>query len=921
MKEHVRYPLFSGLGSWSLSPMTHTMPKRKEKKLLGNEILDKNKSLQRIQAYCPNIRVLHGKNGVQKNGENILDIRKFATDTNEKKQSLVCISDAATKADEWLKYARKGVEKIGKFGGMTRLELTFQSKSFDRSKLLAEGVDTLIRTFSQSTKVYSAPLVATLAEISLLSFEGISKGLFHWFGPRSNISESTTWEIFSEVWNYLTHFATHFFDGRRSFLTNRVFSPRLGYIFSRPFINPTWTGINSALNLICVDDNLGKLKRIWYTKSKMDVSHKRAVDSNLGSSILELEGKFEKKLFALLELLNANTRSDRIRISDAVACSHCQIISSMTESKTSSWTEHPCEFNDLICGSSTASRRNIDIRGAEFDLYLRKITKLLSPSQQESLAAIMGTNQNCFLTGVAGSGKSFLLKVFYPLLIKLYGFSGVVVTGPTNIAASNVFGITLHKFLGLKVDGTVDKILIEQNGAKLGHFLKQHINALNQQGSQVPIAASLCQVLIIDEAGMVDYVTINFIDKFLRVLKDIDRPFGGVRIILIGDVLQLEPVTNKNDTYQNKDKVFYEHDSFKDFFVAYLRSNMRQKDDVEFLNALNRIRIGDGSVQSYFHENIFLLNNPSKSVLSLARAKKDFPIEGEMYLNLKKRIMYYGVLASRVKPNPYPQIRKPDDEVNPWYTAYDKEISMIEERINNSQDTGNTDLIICHDNYENIIYTKLKNQQHQSIKCMSKDKASAWAPPLQLGTAITRVAKKLLSELQVYLGMSCRVTYATGNDFICTNSLVTITNIITRENMVTHITIECTEKKISVTIIPVTITEIFEKDVYGTMEKFEFSRTQFGLIDSAGLTPWNLQCLTLSCPVFYDNSRSSSTSASTKGVLYTIISRVKKKEQLSYLHSMTELEIINGVSVKAKTFDDKYRLKDGVIFDLIPIEC
>ena len=151
----------------------------------------------------------------------------------------------------------------------------------------------------------------------------------------------------------------------------------------------------------------------------------------------------------------------------------------------------------------------------------------------------MNTTQNCFLTGGTGSGKSFLLKVFHPLFIKLYGFCGIALTGPTNIAVANVFGITLHKFLGLTVGGISESLLRNWRAHNRQEFLKQYLVNLNNMKPSVTQNASSCQVLIIDEAGMIDWFTFNLLDEFLRMVRGSSLPFGGVRIILIGDVLPL----------------------------------------------------------------------------------------------------------------------------------------------------------------------------------------------------------------------------------------------------------------------------------------------------------------------------------------------------------------------------------------------
>jgi nucleoside-triphosphatase THEP1 len=878
---------------WETAPFTHIV-KRNKKNTLGNEFLDANLSLHRIQSYSPSIRVFDGKNGIHKVGEKLFDIRKFATVTDEKNNSLVSVSDAAKKVKEWLNKARIHVGGMGKSNGMARLELTFQSKSLD-FVVLEKGIDTSIRTFHQSTKVYSGSLVANFAKISLLAFEGISNALFHWFGPHSNISEPTSWDVFSEVWNYLTHVATHFFDGRRSYLTNRLYSPRLGYIFSRPFLNPSWTGINQAIISICSDDNLEKLRHIWYEKSKMMDSYKRATNTNLTSSILDLDNKFEIKLSALHHLVSANCRTN---INDAVACSHCQTISSSIDSKKESWKQHPCNWNDFMNSSSTSLPRDIDIRGPLFDSYLTRVTQLLSQSQLESLTAIMGTNQNCFLTGVAGSGKSFLLKVFYPMMIRMYGFCGVSVTGPTNIAASNVCGKTIHKFFGLIADSPSEAMIYEINDGNLQKLLRNHIDNLNRLSPHVIQNVALCQVLIIDEAGMIDCATMNFVDQFFRMVKMSENPFGGVRIILIGDVLQLEPVQKK--AFSNNNKAFYEHHTFKKFFVAYLRTNIRQQDDAEFLNALNKIRIGDGTAAEYLIKFVSPLNNTSKITLQMARSKKDIPLNERDRHKLDSRIKYFGLQNSRIRLK------------NNGSEEYNLEISNLDKRIDNAEDTGYSDLIVCHDNIERTIYTTLKNSRHELTRCYSQDRQSLYPPLEWRNETLKNMLLKLLPVLDIYVGMSCRVTYPTKSEYVCTNALVVIKGFEVVDNKVAEIHVESVEKKIKVSLIPVTISE--------SILHHEISRTQFGLIDSAALVPWSLQCLTISDNIFYDNSRSSTTSSAVKGALYTIISRVKRKEQFSYLHSITYEEISHGVSVKGKNFDDKYRLQDCVIFNMIPFD-
>jgi hypothetical protein len=83
-------------------------------------------------------------------------------------------------------------------------------------------------------------------------------------------------------------------------------------------------------------------------------------------------------------------------------------------------------------------------------------------------------------------------------------------------------------------------------------LLEDHVNQLLPK---TLLEALLCEVLIVDEAGMCNEDTFDFLDSFPKyVKKKPNKPFGGVRIILIGDVMQLEPMRENNDNQNTKKK-------------------------------------------------------------------------------------------------------------------------------------------------------------------------------------------------------------------------------------------------------------------------------------------------------------------------------------------------------------------------------
>lgn len=240
--------------------MTHLVKKDKE---TGNSLLDSNKSLYRIQSYSPNLRApqgsKHGTGGIQTIGEGLLDIRSLCAE-----DSYLRLDMAYSKIQIFLELARKHTALLRTSCGMARLELTFISKSLTDDEVFDNGIRTLMHAFRDNIKVYSSELVADLADISLLAFEGISSALLLSMQP--NLSKvQPSWDEFGEVWACLTYVAKNFFSGKRSYDTRTTYAPRLGYIFSRPLYKSSWVGVNSALHLLCgTEKNLDMCANIWY---------------------------------------------------------------------------------------------------------------------------------------------------------------------------------------------------------------------------------------------------------------------------------------------------------------------------------------------------------------------------------------------------------------------------------------------------------------------------------------------------------------------------------------------------------------------------------------------------------------------------------------------------------------------------------
>lgn len=139
-------------------------------------------------------------------------------------------------------------------------------------------------------------------------------------------------------------------------------------------------------------------------------------------------------------------------------------------------------------------------------------------SSDFSLALDRLENVHChaFITGRAGTGKSTLLQLFRNTTRKK-----AVVLAPTGIAALNVQGQTIHSFFGFPPRPLSDRDIKKRRRRQLYQNL---------------------EVLIIDEISMVRADLLDGIDRFLRLNREDDRPFGGVQVVFFGDLFQLPPV-------------------------------------------------------------------------------------------------------------------------------------------------------------------------------------------------------------------------------------------------------------------------------------------------------------------------------------------------------------------------------------------
>ncbi len=215
-----------------------------------------------------------------------------------------------------------------------------------------------------------------------------------------------------------------------------------------------------------------------------------------------------------------------------------------------------------------------------------------SENWERSLAKdfALNTNRNIFLTGKAGTGKTTLLKEILKETEKNY-----IVAAPTGVAAINAGGITLHSlfFLPLKTF-----IPVVDSGHNIDLFCDPRQLVKNQKFKRAKIDILLeLELLIIDEISMVRADTLDAIDHTLRRVRRNQNPFGGVQVLVIGDLFQLAPVVRSNVEH-----VLQQYYKSPFFFDSRVWSNTEaitielkkvyRQEEQEFVDMLNSIREG-----------------------------------------------------------------------------------------------------------------------------------------------------------------------------------------------------------------------------------------------------------------------------------------------------------------------------------------
>lgn len=299
----------------------------------------------------------------------------------------------------------------------------------------------------------------------------------------------------------------------------------------------------------------------------------------------------------------------------------------------------------------------------------------ISDAANYTLRFINQTQKSIFLTGKAGTGKTTLLREIIQTTHK-----NTVVVAPTGIAALNAGGVTIHSMFQLPFGGFIPENTNPDFYEHTKFESKATLKKIFRMSAQKKMVIRNMELLIIDEVSMLRADLLDAIDFMIQTVRRNHKPFGGVQVLFIGDLLQLPPVIRDDEwrvlknyykgkfffhsqviqqnppLYIELDKIFRQSDEAFISVLNNLRNNKITKDDIQALNQYVQpnfdLKANNGYITLTTHnakadtintEALAALNE--KELVFLPEITGDFPdkiypLEEQLRLKVGAQIMF-----------------------------------------------------------------------------------------------------------------------------------------------------------------------------------------------------------------------------------------------------------------------------------------
>lgn len=269
----------------------------------------------------------------------------------------------------------------------------------------------------------------------------------------------------------------------------------------------------------------------------------------------------------------------------------------------------------------------------------------LNKEQLKAYNIITKTNENVFITGSGGTGKSYILKYVFQNFNK--NKVKYAITAPTGVSSININGQTLTSLFGISPKNDTFNSIFDDNTGKIKkNIIKPYVSKIINN----------LDVLIIDEISMITKDLFNIINIICKNIRKIyNKPFGGIKIIMFGDFLQLGPVPSLNTKTCdiNNEITIYRNKHNKNNYIfttilwnllnlniINLKINMRQK-NYKLFNLLNCIRYGN--IKSDEINILYKLNILEKDIY-----KKKYKNWIILFGSNKNKNIYNNVMLNKI---------------------------------------------------------------------------------------------------------------------------------------------------------------------------------------------------------------------------------------------------------------------------------
>ena len=362
---------------------------------------------------------------------------------------------------------------------------------------------------------------------------------------------------------------------------------------------------------------------------------------------------------------------------------------------------------------------------------------------------VLYTDAHIFLTGKAGTGKTTFLK---NLPLKTY--KRMVVVAPTGVAAINAGGQTIHSFFQLPFGPQ-----LPENASGKGYNAKTlaaQYQKLNKK--KINLIRSL-DLLIIDEISMVRADVLDAIDAVLRRVRRSQKPFGGLQLLMIGDVHQLAPVAKAEEwevlsPYYDTPYFFGSQVLKKTPYVCVELEHIYRQHDEDFITLLNKVRNNQMDadcvrlLNSRFKPNFIAHDNEGYITLTTHNYQADQINETKLAAIEAKPLVFKAVVRGTFPENTYPtkeelvlkvgaQVMFVKNDPSPEKAFYNGKIGRL---VGYNDDEGT---VTVESEGERIVVPKLTwqnmeyaiNAENQDIE--EKEIGSFTQIPLRLAWAVT----------------------------------------------------------------------------------------------------------------------------------------------------------------------------------------